>query len=99
MAFARATVFEPTLLLLDEFTANLDPQNVKVLEQAVLTYQRERGATVVIVTHNLFQARRVSTVAAFLLDGRLVEVGPTEQMFEGAEDERTRAFVNGEMVF
>jgi tungstate transport system ATP-binding protein len=99
MAFARATVFEPSVLLLDEFTANLDPHNVGLLEKAVLDYQRERGATVVIVTHNLFQARRVARIAAFLLGGSLVETGPTERLFEDPEDERTRAFVSGEMVF
>lgn len=99
MAFARATVFEPSILLLDEFTANLDPQNVGVLERAVVTYQRERNATVVIVTHNLFQARRISTRTALLLGGRLVETGPTDRIFEEPDDERTRAFVSGEMVF
>ncbi len=99
MAFARATVFEPSILLLDEFTANLDPQNVGVLERAVIAYQRERNATVVIVTHNLFQARRISTRTTLLLGGRLVETGPTERIFEEPEDERTRAFVSGEMVF
>jgi tungstate transport system ATP-binding protein len=99
MAFARATVFEPSILLLDEFTANLDPQNVGLLERAVVTYQRERNATVVIVTHNLFQARRISTRTALLLGGRLVETGPTDRIFEEPEDERTRAFVSGDMVF
>ncbi len=99
MAFARATVFEPSILLLDEFTANLDPQNVGLLERAVIAYQQDRNATVVIVTHNLFQARRISTRTALLLGGGLVETGPTEQIFEEPEDERTRAFVSGEMVF
>jgi tungstate transport system ATP-binding protein len=99
MAFARATIFEPAILLLDEFTANLDPQNVKMLERAVQTYQREKGATVVIVTHNLFQAKRLSKKAAFLLDGRIVEVGATDRIFGEPEDRRTREFVSGEMVF
>jgi tungstate transport system ATP-binding protein len=99
MAFARATVFEPEILLLDEFTANLDPQNVGMLEQAVLRYHRDRGATIVIVTHNLFQAKRVSTTTALLMDGALIETGPTERLFEEPEDGRTRAFVKGEMVF
>ncbi|UCC93483.1 MAG: phosphate ABC transporter ATP-binding protein [Thermoplasmata archaeon] len=99
MAFARATVFEPTVLLLDEFTANLDPHNVGVLERAIQDYHEERGATVVIVTHNLFQAKRVATDTAFMLGGRMIETGPTEHMFEDPADPRTRAFVNGEMVF
>ena len=99
MAFARATVFEPSVLLLDEFTANLDPHNVGVLEKAIQAYHGERGATVIVVTHNLFQARRIATKTAFLLGGRMVETGPTEHMFEDPADPRTRAFVNGEMVF
>jgi tungstate transport system ATP-binding protein len=99
MAFARATVFEPSILLLDEFTANLDPQNVGLLERAVVEYQQEKNATVVIVTHNLFQARRISTRTTLLLGGDLVETGPTERIFEEPEDERTQAFVSGEMVF
>ncbi|MCJ2541119.1 MAG: phosphate ABC transporter ATP-binding protein [Candidatus Thermoplasmatota archaeon] len=99
MAFARATVFEPSVLLLDEFTANLDPHNVGVLERAVQAYHGQKGATVIIVTHNLFQARRVATKTAFLLGGTMVEIGPTENIFEDPGDHRTRAFVNGEMVF
>jgi tungstate transport system ATP-binding protein len=99
MAFARATVFEPSLLLLDEFTANLDPHNVGVLERAVQTYHEQMDATIIIVTHNLFQAKRVASQAAFLLGGSIVETGSTEQMYENPQDPRTKAFVNGEMVF
>ena len=99
MAFARATVFGPSILLLDEFTANLDPSNVGMLEKATLRFHKEREATVVIVTHNLFQARRVSNMATLMMDGGLVEMGPTERIFERPEHERTRAFVSGEMVF
>jgi len=98
MAFARATVYEPEILLLDEFTAHLDPYNITVLERAVKDYLEERGA-VVMVTHNLFQAKRISSSAAFLFDGRIVEKGATASFFEYPEDERTLAFVNGEMVF
>jgi tungstate transport system ATP-binding protein len=99
MAFARATVFGPSILLLDEFTANLDPQNVALLEDAVLRYHEEKDATVVIVTHNLFQAKRVSRTATLMLDGGLVEQGPTKSLFEEPESDRTRAYVSGEMVF
>jgi len=99
LAFCRATVFGPKLLLLDEFTANLDPANIRVLEDAVVDYNRETGVTVIIVTHNLFQARRISRRTALLLGGRIVEVGPTEKMFESPQEERTKAFVSGEMVF
>ncbi len=99
MAFARATVFEPQILLLDEFTAHLDPYNISVLEDAVEGYVEEKEAAVVIVTHNLFQAKRISHSTAFLFDGGIVERDETGKIFEEPEDERTEAFVNGEMVF
>jgi len=99
MAFARATVYEPDILLLDEFTAHLDPYNIKVLENAVQSYRDDRNATVVMVTHNLFQAKRISSSTAFLLDGNVVEKDHTDKIFSDPEDERTGAFVRGEMVF
>ncbi len=99
MAFARATVFEPEVLLLDEFTAHLDPYNISVLEDAVEWYVDEKDTAVVFVTHNLFQAERIAHTTAFLFDGQIIEKGTTEEVFEEAEDERTDAFVNGEMVF
>jgi len=98
MAFARAIVYRPALLLLDEFTSHLDPYNIKVLEEGVRWYIEE-GGTVVMVTHNLFQAKRISSSTAFLLDGAMVESGPTDEVFNDPVDERTRAFVCGEMVF
>ncbi len=99
MAFARATVFEPDVLLLDEFTAHLDPYNISVLEDAVDWYLNEKNAAVVMVTHNLFQAERISEYTAFLFDGEIVERDRTEKIFDEPEDDRTQAFVNGEMVF
>ena len=99
MAFARATVFQPDILMLDEFTSHLDPYNIRLLEDAMLHYMRERNAAIIMVTHNLFQARRISTEAALLLDGRIVETGPTERIFTEPADSRTGAFVRGDMVF
>lgn len=99
LAFARATVFKPELLLLDEFTAHLDPYNIGLLEKAVFDYLAFNRATAVMVTHNLFQARRISGQTALLLDGRIIEKGPTDRMFNGPEEERTAAFVRGDMVF
>ncbi|MBS3782169.1 MAG: ATP-binding cassette domain-containing protein [Candidatus Thermoplasmatota archaeon] len=99
MAFARATVFEPEILLLDEFTAHLDPYNISVLEDAVDWYLKEKNAAIVMVTHNLFQAERISSSTAFLFDGEIIERDRTEKIFNEPEDERTEAFVSGEMVF
>ncbi|MEK6852096.1 MAG: phosphate ABC transporter ATP-binding protein [Candidatus Thermoplasmatota archaeon] len=99
VAFARAIVVHPEILLLDEFTANLDPANVAQLETAVAAYHRQAGATVLIVTHNLFQAKRVANRAGFLFGGQIVEIDEVDRFFTNPQDERTRAFVRGEMPY
>ena len=99
VALARAMVVEPQVLLLDEPTANLDPYNVGLIEGIVTELNRRKGTTIVLVTHNVFQARRVAHRAALLLEGRIVEVAPAEQFFSSPTDPRTLAFVRGEMVY
>lgn len=99
LCFARAAVLRPSLLLLDEFTANLDPANVAMLEDAVRAYHRETRATVLLVTHNLFQPKRIAQRAGLLFDGRVVETADVENFFTNPSDPRTRAFVAGEIPF
>ncbi len=98
VAFGRALAFEPRVLLLDEPTANLDPRNVRLVEELIRERQR-RGVTIVLATHQTFQARRLGQRVAFLLDGRIVEVGPSQAFFEAPTDPRTRAFLTGEMIY
>ncbi len=99
VALARALVIDPAVLLLDEPTANLDPYNIKLIEDIIRQVNRERGVTVVLVTHNVFQARRLAHRTALLLDGRLVEIADTETFFTAPIDPRTAAFVRGDMVY
>lgn len=99
VALARAMVMEPQVLLLDEPTANLDPYNVGLIEDIVQRLNRETGTTLVLVTHNVFQARRMAQRVVFLLEGQVVEVAPVERFFENPKDPRTGAFVRGEMVY
>jgi len=99
VALARAMVFDPQVLLLDEPTANLDPYNIGLIEQIVTNLNRERGVTLVLVTHNIFQARRLADRVVFMLEGKVVETADVEHFFEAPQDARTRAFVNGEMVY
>lgn len=100
LCFARSTVFDPEILLLDEFTANLDPANVALLEDMVRRYASEdKNRTVVVVTHNLFQAKRMCDRIALMWDGKIVEVADRKNFFESPEDERTAAFVKGELVY
>ena len=99
VALARAMVLEPQVLLLDEPTANLDPYNVGLIEDIVKDLNHCQGVTLVLVTHNVFQARRLADRVVFILDGQVVEVGQVDQFFEDPNDARTKAFVNGEMVY
>jgi tungstate transport system ATP-binding protein len=99
VSLARATVLQPEVLLLDEPTANLDPYNVSVIEAIVKRLNQEAQTTMVLVTHNVFQARRLAHRVAFLLDGQIVEVGDKERFFDAPRDARTAAFVRGEMVY
>jgi tungstate transport system ATP-binding protein len=99
VALARALVIAPRVLLLDEATANLDPANVSMIETIVGALRRQSQTTIVIVTHNLFQARRLADDAALLLDGKLVETGSVDQFFNRPRDQRTSAFCQGTMVY
>jgi len=87
------------VLLLDEPTANLDPYNIGLIEEVVKEIHAQRGVTVVLVTHNIFQARRLADRVGLLLNGGLIEIGPSAQFFEDPRDPRTRAFVRGEMIY
>jgi len=99
VALARAVAFEPVLLLMDEPTANLDPSNVGLIERLIMDLNQEKNMTIVMVTHNIFQARRVAQDVIFLHEGRIVEMGATKKIFSSPEDSRTRDFVEGRMVF
>lgn len=98
VALARALAIEPRVLLLDEPTANLDPYNVGLIEDIVRAHHRERGATIVLVTHNVFQAKRLAQRVGLLLGGRLIEIADAPTFFHAPRDPRTAAFVRGEMV-
>jgi tungstate transport system ATP-binding protein len=99
VALARALIIEPRVLLLDEPTANLDPYNVNLIEDVIRRVNRERGTSMVLVTHNVFQARRLAHRVCLLLNGHLVEVADTAAFFESPSDPRTAAFVRGDMVY
>lgn len=99
VALARALILNPEVLLMDEPTANLDPYNVGLIEEIIHQVNQEQGTTLVLVTHNVFQARRLATRVAFLLSGRLIEVADVDRFFHSPADARTKAFINGEMVY
>jgi tungstate transport system ATP-binding protein len=100
LSFARSTVFGPEILLLDEFSANLDPKNVALMEDQISRFRKEDASrTVVMVTHNIFQAKRMCDRIALMWDGEIVEVADKKKFFEDPEDPRTAAFVKGEIVY
>ncbi len=99
VALARALVLEPEVLLLDEPTAHFDPAHVALAEEVLREFCQRTRSTVVWATHNLFQAQRVSQRSMLLLDGKLVEIAPTEQVFDSPRDPRTADFVQGRMVY
>jgi phosphate transport system ATP-binding protein len=93
LCIARALATEPEVLLLDEPTASLDPISTQKVEE--LIYELRADVTVIIVTHNMQQAARVSDRTAFFLGGELIEVAPTETMFTSPSDERTESYITG----
>jgi tungstate transport system ATP-binding protein len=98
VAFARALAYDPDVLLLDEPTSDLDPRNTAVLEEAV-GEARDRGIGVVVATHDMHQAKRIADRVAVLLGEEIIEIGPTERVFDRPRDERTRKFIEGELIY
>jgi phosphate transport system ATP-binding protein len=93
LCIARALATDPDVLLLDEPTSSLDPLSTQRVEE--LVYELRTEITVVIVTHNMQQAARVSDRTAFMLAGELVEVSPTRELFTAPSDQRTEAYITG----
>jgi phosphate transport system ATP-binding protein len=93
LCIARALANEPEVLLLDEPASALDPIATQKIEE--LLYELKRELTVVIVTHNLQQAARVSDRTAFFFMGKLVQADTTERMFTSPREERTDAYITG----
>ena len=93
LCIARALATQPHVLLLDEPTASLDPLSTQKVEE--LVYELRRTMTVIIVTHNMQQAARVSDRTVFMLDGELVESAPTRTMFTAPSDPRTESYITG----
>jgi phosphate transport system ATP-binding protein len=93
LCIARALATRPRVILLDEPTASLDPLSTQKVEE--LVYELRQTVTVVIVTHNMQQAARVSDGTAFLLMGELIEFASTRQLFTAPRDPRTESYITG----
>ena len=93
LCIARALAVEPKVLLMDEPTSALDPISTSRIED--LAMELKKDYTIVMVTHNMQQAVRISDQTAFFLLGDLVEYGNTEQMFSQPKDQRTEDYITG----
>jgi len=93
LCIARALAMNPEILLLDEPTSALDPKSTSHIEELIV--ELKKNVTMLLVTHNIAQAARVSDFTAFIYLGELVEFGPTEKMFTVPKDKRTEEYLTG----
>ena len=93
LSIARALTVEPEILLLDEPCSALDIKNTAIIEEMLLKLSKDY--TIIIVTHNLAQAKRISDYTAFFLDGHLVEYSESKEMFSSPKDIRTKEYLEG----
>ena len=93
VCIARAIAMKPEVILMDEPTSALDPISTAKIED--LIFKLKKDYTIVIVTHNMQQATRISDKTAFFLTGEVVEVGPTKEIFSMPQDKRTEDYITG----
>ena len=93
LCIARAIAVEPEVILMDEPCSALDPFTTRKIEELIRMLREQY--TIIIVTHNMQQAYRISDYTGFLYMGRLVEFGPTKQLFREPREKLTRAYLNG----
>jgi phosphate transport system ATP-binding protein len=93
LCIARSLATDPEVLLMDEPASALDPKSTQAIEDLIA--QLKRDYTIVIVTHNMQQAARVSDQTAFFFEGRLIESGPTRQLFRKPREKQTEDYITG----
>ena len=94
LCIARALAMEPEILLMDESTASLDPVSSAAIEELIMKLKEKY--TIIMVTHNMQQARRISDKTAFFYLGELIEYGKTENIFTTPKNERTYRYISGQ---
>ncbi len=98
VSLARALVLDRELLLLDEPTVNIDPKNVSIIEETILRVNREKNTTIVLATHNMFQAEALSQNVALILEGSVKQTGTKQEIF-GKSNKYLTSFARLENVF
>ena len=95
---ARALVVEPEYLFLDEPTASLDPVNTEIIENVLKDFKRVNGSTIVMITHNMFQAKRLADRVVFMYKGSVVEDTTVQNFFTSPKNELVKGFITGELI-
>lgn len=98
VALARAIVIRPSLLLLDEPTANIDPGSVLIMEENIKRFHEESNSTIIMITHNLHQSKRLCTDVAFMNYGEIIEIDKVDIIFNQASNILTKKFIRGEII-
>lgn len=98
IALARTLVLKPKLLLLDEPTASLDPSNISIFERVIQTFHRQTNTTILMITHNLPQARRLAQTCLFVHKGRIAASADAEAFFNRPASPDLQDFVSGRMI-
>jgi tungstate transport system ATP-binding protein len=98
LALARAFLLNPQILLLDEPTANLDPNSATIIEKAIMRRTNDKNI-IILATHNLSQARRLANEVVHIYEGKVVEIAGPEDFFTNPRSEITRKFINGELEY
>ncbi len=99
VALARALVLNPRILLLDEPTSNLDPANAIVIENAIKNMGGKEEFAIVLATHNLHQAKRLSDKIVHIHHGKIMAIGSPQSFFSHPNNDITKSFINGELQF
>jgi tungstate transport system ATP-binding protein len=99
VALARVLVLNPAVMVLDEPSANLDPANIRIIETLIKEQNALHGTTILVVTHNIFQAKRLAHRVGLMMGGELVELCDVDTFFNSSADPRTRAFVSGDFIY
>ena len=98
VSLARALVLDRELLLLDEPTVNIDPKNVSIIEETIMRVNREKNTTIVLATHNMFQAEAISQNVALILEGTVKQTGTHQEIF-GNSNKYLTSFARLENIF
>ena len=99
LGIARALVIDPEMLFLDEPTASLDPHSTAIIEETIMKVKERGKLSIIMVTHNIFQAQRLADRVLFMYDGMIADHGLNEEFFEKPKDERAYRFITGQMVY